>query len=52
MKHTFVIAEAHLGHRQTYMVRFLAKIVTQLKFTCSKSTIEALKKGVKYVQKQ
>ena len=29
---------------------FIEEIITQLTFTCSKSTIETLEKGVKYVQ--
>ena len=32
------------------LIKLLKLAVTQLKFTCSKSTIETLEKTVKYVQ--
>ena len=38
-----------VDHKVTLLTNFFS-INAQLKFTCSKSTIETLEKGVKYVQ--
>ena len=35
-----------------YLKFSVLKFATQLTFTCSKSTIETIEKGVKYVQSQ
>ena len=44
--HKAVVCEISIS----YLMEAMGKGVTELTFTCSKSTIETLEKGTKYVQ--